>query len=351
MTETSAEGQPKGLAKDLASLPTDRVVQISGVTADDIALTLAQQTASLPAGLIHRVSSAATLDDLVNAVLDDLESVAIGLFPSWLPGAEHLQFPGGAGLVAVRALAAAHATRSAHFGPFFTDLAAKALAGKPTRRRRFTPERRARGLARVIADALRRDRLILVIDVRPGLPVDDELVLAAGCAWLADHGRFGLWLTGTPLRAIDWLANTTLIRPPEPAESGQIYPAVVGAPHPRSAAEGLLEAALATRAWAAGRHWNQTYQPHVLRSPVRLDLLWRDERCVVEIDGPEHCEPARFDADRRRDVQLQLDGYAVLRFTNARVLYDVDAVVTQIGQFIMRRRQENRKGTAWAATT
>ena len=54
----------------------------------------------------------------------------------------------------------------------------------------------------------------------------------------------------------------------------------------------------------------------------------------VEIDGPEHCRPARFEADRQRDVQLQLDGYAVLRFTNARINHDVGAVVHQIGTLI-----------------
>lgn len=345
MTATSAERRPSGLTKDLAGLPTDRVVQISGVTAHDITFTSAQQTASLPATLNHQLRRVATQEDFVSAVLDDLESVAIGLFPGWLPGAEHLKIPAGAGLVAVRALAATHASRSAHFGPFFIDLAARALAGKPTRRRRFAPEKRALGLARVIADALRRDRLLLVVDVPPGLSAEGELVLAAGCAWLADHGRFGLWLTGKPLRTVDWLATVAVTKPStELAETPLIYPAAVSAPHPRSAAEGLLEAALATQSWAAARQWNQTYQPHALRSPVRLDLLWPDERCVVEIDGPEHCEPARFDADRRRDVQLQLDGYAVLRFTNARVSYDVDAVVAQIGQFIKTCRQESGKG-------
>jgi very-short-patch-repair endonuclease len=92
--------------------------------------------------------------------------------------------------------------------------------------------------------------------------------------------------------------------------------------------------------------WNHSYQSNALRNPVRLDLLWPAERCVVEIDGPEHCEPARFEADRRRDVQLQLDGYAVLRFTNARVRHDVEAVVDQIGKFIQARRREFLEGTA-----
>lgn len=341
-------GRPPGeLARQLGELPSDRVLQLrGGAAADAIAVTLAHGGAERPAPLIYRARPAQVPTDFVTSVLDELEAAAIGLFPAWLPGAEHVRAPGGAGLVAVRAVATEHARRSVHFGPFLSDLAAMALGGKAARRRRFPPETRTVGLTRVIADALCRDHLLLVVDVPPGLSATAEAVVAAGCTWLADRGRCGVWLTGAPLATIDWLGSATLAVPPTGAVDGSSpQPVVVGAPHPRSTAEAALEAALATRPWAAGRRWNQTYQPHVLRSPVRLDLLWPDERCVVEIDGPEHCEPVRFDADRRRDVQLQLDGYAVLRFTNARVLHDVAAVVTQIGQFIRARRSESREGT------
>jgi very-short-patch-repair endonuclease len=353
MTATGMERPPGVEARQLGELPSDRVLQLRGRAADTIATSLAHGNADLPAALTCRVLPTATPADLVTAILDDVESAAIELFPTWLPEAEHIRTPGGAGLVAVRALAADRASRSAHFRPFLSDLAAMALGGRAAARRRFPPEIRAVGLARVIADALRRDRLVLVVDVPSGLTAVDEQVVAAGCGWLADRGRFGVWLTGAPLVTVDWLASATLTVPLTGAvDVPFVQPgAVVGIPHPGSTAEAALEAALATRSWAAGRRWNQTYRSHALRSPVRLDLLWQDERCVVEIDGPEHCAPVRFDADRRRDVQLQLDGYAVLRFTNARVLHDVEAVVAQIGKFIEARRRESWKGTAWPTTT
>jgi very-short-patch-repair endonuclease len=347
MTATGMERAPGPRARHLGELPSDRVLQLRGEAADTIAIGLAQGAVEVPAALTYRVSPAATPADLVGAVLDEVEAAAIGLFPTWLPEAEHIRAPGGAGLVAVRALAASHASRSAHFGPFLSDLAAMALSGRAVARRRFSPEIRAVGLARVIADALRRDRLVLVVDVPSGLTAAGEQVVAAGCGWLADRGRLGVWLTGAPLVTVDWLPSATLTVPLTGVVDVHLAaPGAVGAPHPRSTAEAALEGSLAARPWTAGRRWNQTYQSHALRSPVRLDLLWPDERCVVEIDGPEHCEPARFDADRRRDVQLQLDGYAVLRFTNARVLHDVEAVVTQIGRFIEARRRESAKGTA-----
>jgi very-short-patch-repair endonuclease len=334
------------LARQLAGLPPHRILQLQGATADEITATMVLDNADLPAALTCRLRPAATQTDLVTALLGELESAAVEMFPTWLPDAADISMPGGAGLVAVRAAAVAHAHRTGQFAPFLSDLAAVALGGTSVARRRFTPEVRAVGLARVVADAFHRTRLVLLVNVPAGLSAPDQQVLAAGCGWLADHGWCGVWLTGAPLATVDWLATATLTASAADVRNAvAAWPAAVGTPHPRSAAEAALEAALATRSWSTGRRWNQTYQSHALRNPVRLDLLWPDERCIVEIDGPEHCEPVRFDADRRRDVQLQLDGHAVLRFTNARVLHDVNAVVTQIGQFILARRRETGKGT------
>ncbi|WP_310376483.1 DUF559 domain-containing protein [Catenuloplanes atrovinosus] len=323
----------------LTALPVDRVVQVRGGDPDRIALLAARGGPDLPAVLGHRLRAAHRVDGVVAAALDELETAATGLFPAWLPGAEHLDTPGGAGLAAVRALAAEHAARTVHFGPFLADLAAAALSGVPARRR-FAVEIRARGLARAVADGLGRARLVLLIRLPDGLGAAGERAVVSGAEWLADRAGIGVWLCGAPLRTVDRLSVARL--PSAPADAA-IAP-VAGRPHPRSASEAALEAALARHPWAAGRAWNQTYQSHALASPVRLDLLWRDERCVVEIDGPEHCRPERFEADRQRDVQLQLDGFAVLRFTNARVRHDVEAVVRQIGSFIHQRRHDHLRG-------
>jgi hypothetical protein len=325
------------------------VVALRDGDVDAIAGTLAQTAGVLPAAVAYHAQAARTPAEFVRAILDDLEADAIGLFPAWLPGAEHVQAPGGAGLAAVRAMATDRAAHSAHFSPFLSDLAALALSGAHSTRGRFTPEIRAAGLVRVIADGLGRQHMVLLVDLPDRLSDDHERALVAGCEWLASCARIGIWLTGARLRTVDWLASATLSQtaPPAGARSGPVaaVPGVVGTPHPRSAAEALLEAALVVRPWAVGRMWNQSYQSHPLRAPVRLDLLWPAERCVVEIDGPEHCHPVQFETDRRRDVQLQLDGYAVLRFTNARIRHDVETVVNQIGTFIQARRRESSERT------
>ena len=277
-----------------------------------------------------------------------MESVAVSLFPAWLPGAEDIHRPGGAGVAAVRVLALELAARSSHFGPFLGDLAVNALAGTPAMTGRFTTEVRAAGLARVVAGGFGRRSMVLVVPIPADLTARAEHALVAGAAWLADHGRLGVWLVGRPLEHVDWLPAVTVtgglaVASPSHRPSGRD---VIGKPHPASAAEAALEAALAVHEWAAGRRWNQSYQSHALANPVRLDLLWPAERCVVEIDGPEHREPLHFEADRQRDVQLHLDGYVVLRFTNARIRYDVQAVVRQIGAYLRSRRRENQERTA-----
>ncbi|MFI2273829.1 MULTISPECIES: endonuclease domain-containing protein [Catenuloplanes] len=342
----------------LTDLPLDRPVQLRGeVDSDRLALLVARGEPDLPAAFGHQFRPARRIGDFVGRVLMDLERAAHELFPAWLPGAEHIDSPGGTGIAAARALAMEHATGSCHFGLFLADLAAAALSGMP-RRSRFTVEVRARGLAQVVADGLGRRRLVLLMGLPAGLSVEQERTVVAGAEWLADRAGTGVWLCGAPLRTVDHLPVVHL--PMGVAESADLAVAasaavpvisgvggdatVSGRPHPRSGCESALEAALARQPWASGRAWNQNYQSHALAEPVRLDLLWRDERCVVEIDGPEHCRPDRFEEDRQRDVRLQLDGFAVLRFTNARVQHDVEAVVRQIGIFINQRRHDVRRG-------
>jgi very-short-patch-repair endonuclease len=219
------------------------------------------------------------------------------------------------------------------------------------------------GLARVLAASFGRSHASILVHVPTGLSATAEEVLVAGCEWLAHRGELGVWLTGAPLVAVDRVETMTVRLPPavvslardlpEPAvrrpPAARVartvtYPAVIGIPHPASIAEQALETALVSRDWATGRAWNQTYQSNLLTNPVRLDLLWRDERCVVEVDGLEHGAPLKYAADRQRDVQLQLDGYAVLRFTNLQVMTDTAIVIDQIKRFLQNRRLEALEG-------
>jgi very-short-patch-repair endonuclease len=449
------------VVRSWAELPVGRVVRLDGADADALTLAVEPLPENAPAILTYFATGTPTTADMVTAVLRDLEYAAVALFPAWLPEAEGIAEPGGAGLRAVRALALRAAATTDHFGPFLADLAELSLTSRlpspesrrtakhraatspelrpkhrlpdlefgvlpPSSRKRareFSPETRATGLARVLAASFGRSRTALLTHVPEDLSPSAQEVFVAGCEWLAHRGGLGVWLTGAPLPAVDRVQRVTFHLPqtaahpetsfpsgpaflgssssgrPSPAvhgsgvgrvggpeatgdgttglhagtgttgphvsagtsgphvggvESGPggdvggglgdagmgavRFPAVAGKPHPASRSEQALEVALAAKDWARGRAWNQTYQPHSLAVPMRVDLLWREERCVVEIDGPDHRRPLKFADDRRRDVQLQLAGYAVLRFTDVHVLTDPEAVVHQIGLFLTNRR-------------
>ncbi|WP_131746551.1 DUF559 domain-containing protein [Frankia sp. Cppng1_Ct_nod] len=337
-----------------AQLPLDRVVRLTEAGTEAIALSLEPLPDDAPAVVRYRPVAMTPATSMIKNVLDALDTVATALFPAWLPDAELLDGPAGAGTAAARVLARRAAATAPDFGPFLADLAERSLAGGKPSTAKFVDEVRAVGLTRVVATSFHRTRTAILVQVPDGLTPAEERSLVTAFEWLTYHGRAGVWLTGAALHTVDRVCSATVrltgtaaeitdqrtFTDSDPAELPSIsYPALAGRPHPASQAEQILETALAAQPWAMGRAWNQTYRFGPLVNPVRLDLLWSAERCVVEVDGPEHRAIPRYEADRRRDVDLQLDGFAVLRFTNTQIIHDLDAVLLRIERFIRTRRQ------------
>jgi hypothetical protein len=349
------------VAQSWADLPLGRPISIEGVSADALALSIEPLPADAPAIITYDARPQSTAARVVGRLLVQLDRIACELFPTWLPEAAQIDSEAGAGVLAVRSMALRAAQDSGQYGPFVAELAERALRRQAETISRFSREVCATGLAKVIATSFVRTRTAILIRLEEGFSAEAQQALVAGGRWLADFGDFGIWFVGSALTAVDTVEIIPFTPPThdallngEPARfdgaclAGIGYPAIAGKPHPGSRAEQMLETALESVDWAAGREWNQLYQPHPLTNPVRLDLLWRDERCVVEIDGVEHCQPTRFAADRQRDVLLQLAGYTVLRFTNHQVLAHRDLVLTQIQQFLAGRRAECHKGAIHA---
>lgn len=346
-----------------AALPAGRVTRLVGADPAAITSTLEPLPDDAPATMICRPRVEASAARTVGGILDQLESAAVGLYPAWLPGAEEVDGPGGAGVAAVRTLALRKAATTPHAGPFLADLAERALRGRQRRTARFTAAVRAIGLARVVAEGFGRSQTALLVQVPGDLPPAGGQALLTACEWLAHHGRLAVWLTGSGLPYADRIPTVQVeltgaaraagaaAAPPDPPAlahpaapwtapqtAALRLPVLAGRPHPASRAEQALEAALAAHPWAAGRVWNQTYQPDPLANPIRVDLMWPRERCAVEIDGPEHHRAQQYEADRRRDVQLQLAGFAVLRFTNTQIRYDINAVLVPLERLVTARR-------------
>ncbi|MFF0572728.1 DUF559 domain-containing protein [Streptosporangium saharense] len=281
--------------------------------------------------------------ETVAEILDALEKAVTGLYPAWLPEAADLTGPGGLALPAVRELARRKVRGRRDLAVFLADLAARSLAAGRLRlpRPSVPVETRAEGLAMAFSASFGRSHTVVLATVPEGLsPVGEEALVAAG-EWLTHRENLGLWLTGAPLRAVDRVPVLTIgeYGPAAPSVAGSV--AVAGRPHPGSSVEAALERALSAHAWAAGRAWNQTYQPHPLVNPIKVDLLWQAERCVVELDGREHRTPNHLAEDRLRDERLIEDGYAVIRFTNERVLTDMPAVLRELKRFLRSRREKH----------
>lgn len=77
-------------------------------------------------------------------------------------------------------------------------------------------------------------------------------------------------------------------------------------------------------------------EANVVVRGYEVDLLWRAERLVVEIDGYAfHSSRAAFEADRRRDSALAASGFRVVRVTWAQLSNEPEALLARIAQALV----------------
>jgi len=74
-----------------------------------------------------------------------------------------------------------------------------------------------------------------------------------------------------------------------------------------------------------------------------VDFCARTPKVVVEVDGPVHDRTRLYDA--QRDRVLRGHGYLVLRFSNAQVQQELDAVISEISAALLSRAAVSRAGT------
>jgi hypothetical protein len=246
-----------------SDLPVGRVLRLagfdSGIDANVIRLLLDSFPETGPAVITYAAAEGESVSGVVDSILCELEILAIGLFPAWLPEGERLSGPGGGGVAAARILAMHLASSTRHFGPFLADLAARAVQHRgplvPGQRgpkgRSFPAESRAAGLARVIASTFGRESAALVVYVPENLSSHGETLLVAGCEWLAHRSGMGIWFVGPELRRVEtfYLGVPAAVRrragemtaPPLIATVG--VPPIAGRPHAGSPVEQAMEAA------------------------------------------------------------------------------------------------------------
>jgi very-short-patch-repair endonuclease len=72
-------------------------------------------------------------------------------------------------------------------------------------------------------------------------------------------------------------------------------------------------------------------QINVQVGPYVVDFLWEDHNLIVEADSYEfHRDRATFESDRKRDIQLRLAGYTVIRLTHRRLREEPAVVANEL---------------------
>jgi very-short-patch-repair endonuclease len=120
-----------------------------------------------------------------------------------------------------------------------------------------------------------------------------------------------------------------------------VSPPILGCPHPASPGEQLLARWLARDAELTCLF--EFNQPIVTTSGETfiVDLLWRDGKLTVEVDGYSwHSSPHAFAADRHRDYRLLCDGYRTLRLPHDEVMDDPALQCEKIRDAVRTIRKE-----------
>lgn len=209
-----------------------------------------------------------------------------------------------------------------------------------------------------LALAIEPSKLVILIAVHDAAASKSSLrALAQGAEWLASNTRSRVILvlptalsTASELDHVTYTAcvfssptTPKIDAPPaapldsaiKPKPGDAIEPqisisSVVGQPHPGSDAERIMyDMICADPELGPLFSYNQHIRTRYETAP-RVDILWQAGRLVVEIDGQEHTGLLTFIRDRRRDFELFMSGYQVIRFTRFKVLESPDQVLNDL---------------------
>jgi very-short-patch-repair endonuclease len=107
--------------------------------------------------------------------------------------------------------------------------------------------------------------------------------------------------------------------------------------HDRARALRMAQTEVQRRLWQGLRNREvngaKFRRQHPLNSYI-VDFVCLDSQLVIELDGSQHAEQPRQQADQRRTEYLESLGYRVLRFWNEEVLDNIDGVLEHIAKFL-----------------
>ncbi len=316
-----------GLGARILELGRGERLTLIGIGCDGVGDAFRAAPAGIRSALLLESASGPTSDAILHGILDDLADIALGRWPRWYGWDKPTQ----EGLVQ-------HAiTDRLVSAPWVRAAVKRATAGRPPRFRKAAEAFEFLQLMR----AVDHSALILIAAIDPASPELAAPTIQV-LEWCAAQGVsvVATFATRPPaLAPYDRVLYGALevVREPEPALARFIEPRTRA--HHASMIEQRVEAALRRDAELGPLFsCNETVCLEALRSAPRVDLLWREGRVVVELDGPDHQYDPKFANDRHRDYELMIAGYLVLRITNNEVDTDLQRTVEKI-RSVVRFRQ------------
>ena len=350
-------GASEDLPKELLKLPAGTVKCFLGAGFEGVRRLLESETPDFrrPILLLKRVDSIPTASQLIQDVLHTMATAARNLWPVWFTDVDFGLGISAADRAAVRSRASQLAEQVPGLSAIWVRRAVlKAMEGQPPLLRNFP---RATQLHQTRL-AISRKGLVLVMALSPTGQRDGSLLsLANAVLWLARNAKLAVavllpaemsehpalaHILYDPIICASLSANSSeptagheVCAVDETISTAKIWLWLgEGRTHPSSAGEAKLAAALrADTELARLFSANQAVETAYNNRPI-VDLFWRQGRVVVEIDGPDHRQPQKYAADRRRDFELLVSGYSVLRVLNEEVMTDTAKVLAQIREVV-----------------
>lgn len=307
-TKSLLQARGDDLVAYFAALGPGRLLTLVGVAVDELAANL---PSGAPRMLRIDLSNAARLGSNAACVLDDLAGLALGTWPEWPQARLHSW-----GRAARRLASAGRAPLFRTMAPELQLPELLAAAGAPALLFQIDPTRAERAAPVIAAlEWCRRHgaaTVALIAEEPHSVSPWDRILYGA------------LRLELAPLPVASRLVQP---KPPDEGPSGSFI-------------ERRMRSALAADAELAGLFEDEvTVQLGPLGPRPRVDLLWRDGKVVVELDGLEHGRDPNYGADRHRDYELLVAGYLVLRLTNAEIALDLGRSIEKVRRVVNLRRE------------
>jgi very-short-patch-repair endonuclease len=315
-----------GLAARVLALRGGERLALIGIDRDGVGEALRAHAEGCRSALLLE-SAARNAEAILDDLIDDLAALAFARFPKWY----------GYGEIGVDELIAFAKSDSRISAPWLRAAAKRVGAGYAPRFRKTAKQFEFVQLMQAV-DACNP---VLVADIDPVTPERAAPVIAA-LEWCARQGAsvvVSLTARPPPVAPYDRVLYGALnvVRDVAPAQARFITPR--SRAHHASAIEQRIEAAL-RRDPELGPLFscNEVVPIDGFGLQPRVDLLWREGRVVVELDGPEHQSEPNFANDRHRDYELLVSGYLVLRITNDQVETDLQHAIEKIRAVVRFRR-------------